>query len=84
MLSGVCEQHVLEAGMYSSIKVNVCVVTGGLTDRVTLQELLKAFVTYHRFISFSMYCGGFVGFVFSLVKKHYLKQFTLVSITSEI
>ncbi|KAK2163087.1 hypothetical protein NP493_1485g00037 [Ridgeia piscesae] len=40
-------------------------------------ELLKAFVTYHRFISFSMYCGGFVGFVFSLVKKHYLKQFTL-------
>lgn len=25
-----------------------------------------------------MYVAGFVGFVFSLVKKHYLKQFTLV------
>ncbi|XP_046325894.1 phosphatidate cytidylyltransferase, photoreceptor-specific-like [Haliotis rufescens] len=40
-------------------------------------EFLSAFVTYHRFISFSLYVAGFVGFVFSLVKKHYLKQFTL-------
>ncbi|XP_041363199.1 phosphatidate cytidylyltransferase 2-like [Gigantopelta aegis] len=35
------------------------------------------FVSYHRFISFSLYVGGIVAFVFSLVKKHYLKQFTL-------
>ena len=35
-------------------------------------------MTYHRFISFSLYTAGLVGFVCSLVKKHYLKQFTLV------
>ena len=44
-----------------------------------LQELMAPFVTYHRFLSFSFYMGGVVGFVLSLVKKHYLKQFTLVS-----
>ena len=37
-------------------------------------------MTYHRFISFSLYVAGFVAFVFSLVKKHYLKQFTLVGL----
>ncbi|XP_064632191.1 phosphatidate cytidylyltransferase, photoreceptor-specific-like isoform X2 [Lineus longissimus] len=41
------------------------------------QAILSPFVTYHRFISFCLYCGGVVGFVLSLVKKHYLKQFTL-------
>ncbi|RUS73127.1 hypothetical protein EGW08_019107 [Elysia chlorotica] len=41
------------------------------------QDFLWPFVTYHRFISFSMYTAGLVGFVCSLVKKHYLKQFTL-------
>lgn len=40
-------------------------------------NFLRFFVTYHRFISFSMYVAGFVAFVCSLVKKHYLKQFTL-------
>ncbi|KAK2161212.1 hypothetical protein LSH36_120g16054 [Paralvinella palmiformis] len=40
-------------------------------------EFALPFVTYHRFISFALYCSGLVGFVFSLVKKHYLKQFTL-------
>lgn len=40
-------------------------------------EFALPFVTYHRFISFALYCGGLVAFVFSLVKKHYLKQFTL-------
>lgn len=40
-------------------------------------EFLNPFVTYHRFISFSLYVGGLILFVFSLVKKHYLKQFTL-------
>lgn len=43
------------------------------------QDFLHPFVTYHRFISFALYTGGIVGFVCSLVKKHYLKQFTLVS-----
>ncbi|PVD37755.1 hypothetical protein C0Q70_00356 [Pomacea canaliculata] len=42
-------------------------------------DVLRPFATYHRFISFSLYVAGFVGFVFSLVKKHYLKQFTLLS-----
>ncbi|CAH1793897.1 unnamed protein product [Owenia fusiformis] len=42
-----------------------------------LQHFMQPFVTYHRFISFSLYVAGFVGFVFSLVKKHYLQQFTL-------
>lgn len=40
-------------------------------------EFLAPFVTYHRFISFALYVSGFVAFVCSLVKKHYLKQFTL-------
>ncbi|CAD5119705.1 DgyrCDS8296 [Dimorphilus gyrociliatus] len=40
-------------------------------------DFIKPFVTYHRFISFSLYVSGFVGFVLSLVKTHYLKQFTL-------
>lgn len=40
-------------------------------------EFLRPLVSYHRFISFSLYVAGFVGFVFSLKKKHYLKQFTL-------
>ncbi|XP_064595209.1 phosphatidate cytidylyltransferase 2-like [Liolophura sinensis] len=41
------------------------------------QEFMHPFVVYHRFISFSLYVAGLVGFVMSLVKKHYLKQFTL-------
>lgn len=47
--------------------------------KLYLQDFLRPFVLYHRFISFSLYIAGFVAFVFSLVKKHYLKQFTLVS-----
>lgn len=45
------------------------------------RDFLRPFVTYHRFISFSLYVAGFVAFVFSLVKKHYLKQFTLFGYT---
>ncbi|PAA49723.1 hypothetical protein BOX15_Mlig023673g2, partial [Macrostomum lignano] len=41
------------------------------------KQFLEPLLTYHRLISFSLYCGGIVGFVVSLVKKHYLKQFTL-------
>lgn len=36
---------------------------------------------YHRFISFCLYCGGFVWFVLSLVKKYYMKQFSLFAWT---
>ncbi|PAA76614.1 hypothetical protein BOX15_Mlig030952g3 [Macrostomum lignano] len=47
--------------------------------RILLQrdQFLQPLLTYHRFISFCLYCGGIVGFVVSLVKKHYLQQFTL-------
>jgi len=40
-------------------------------------EFMQPLVTYHRFISFTMYVTGFVLFVLSLKKRHYLKQFTL-------
>ena len=43
-----------------------------------VQEILNPLVTYHRFISFSLYVAGLCGFVFSLRKKNYLKQFTMV------
>lgn len=47
--------------------------------RILLQrdQFLQPLLTYHRFISFCLYCGGIVGFVVSLIKKHYLQQFTL-------
>ncbi|XP_017784717.1 PREDICTED: phosphatidate cytidylyltransferase, photoreceptor-specific [Nicrophorus vespilloides] len=44
-------------------------------------DFLRALVTYHRFISFCLYCGGFVWFVLSLVKKYYMKQFSLFAWT---
>jgi phosphatidate cytidylyltransferase len=44
-------------------------------------NFLMAFITYHRFISFSLYLAGFVAFVLSLKKTYYLKQFTLFGYT---
>lgn len=44
-------------------------------------EYLKFLVTYHRFISFCLYVSGFVWFVLSLVKKYYMKQFSLFAWT---
>jgi phosphatidate cytidylyltransferase len=44
-------------------------------------DFLRGLVTYHRFISFCLYCGGFVWFVLSLVKKYYMKQFSLFAWT---
>jgi phosphatidate cytidylyltransferase len=44
-------------------------------------DFLKFFVVYHRLISFSLYTAGFVGFVLSLKKTYYLKQFTLFGYT---
>jgi phosphatidate cytidylyltransferase len=45
-------------------------------------DFLAPFVTYHRFISFSLYTAGFVGFVLTLKKTYYLKQFTLFGYTN--
>lgn len=44
-------------------------------------EYLRFLVTYHRFLSFTLYCIGFVWFVLSLVKKYYMKQFSLFAWT---
>ena len=44
-------------------------------------DFLSWFVTYHRFISFSLYTAGFVFFVLTLKKTYYLKQFTLFGYT---
>lgn len=38
---------------------------------------LLPFATNHRFISFTLYCIGFVGFVASLKKHHLKRQFSL-------
>lgn len=43
-----------------------------------LQEFLKFLVVHHRFISFALYILGFVWFVLSLVKRYYMRQFSLV------
>ncbi|XP_070545054.1 phosphatidate cytidylyltransferase 1-like [Ptychodera flava] len=40
-------------------------------------EFLQPIADYHRFISFTLYIIGFCCFVLSLVKQHYLVQFTL-------
>ncbi len=45
-------------------------------------DFLAPFVQYHRFISFSLYTAGFVGFVLTLKKTYYLKQFTLFGYTN--
>ena len=44
-------------------------------------DFLMVLVTYHRFISFSLYTVGFVTFVLTLKKTYYLKQFTLFGYT---
>merc|ERR1712110_1090148 len=44
-------------------------------------DFLPVLVKYHRLISFSMYIIGFVWFVLSLVKKYYLRQFSLFAWT---
>nr|CAD7256175.1 unnamed protein product [Timema shepardi] len=44
-------------------------------------DYLRALITYHRFFSFCLYIVGFVWFVLSLVKKYYMKQFSLFAWT---
>jgi len=51
---------------------------GVLINRI---DFLPFLVKYHRFISFAMYIVGFVWFVLSLVKKYYLRQFSLFAWT---
>jgi hypothetical protein len=41
-------------------------------------EFLQALVTHHRLISYCMYMAGFVWFVLTLKRRHYMRQFTLV------
>jgi len=48
---------------------------------VSRANFLTFLVRYHRFISFSMYCIGFVWFVLSLVKRYYMRQFSLFAWT---
>ncbi|XP_033122325.1 phosphatidate cytidylyltransferase 1-like [Anneissia japonica] len=40
-------------------------------------EMLQFLIDYYRIISFMLYIFGFIFFVLSLVKNHYLVQFTL-------
>jgi phosphatidate cytidylyltransferase len=44
-------------------------------------DFLPSLVRYHRLISFMMYMLGFVWFVLSLVKRYYLRQFSLFAWT---
>jgi len=44
-------------------------------------DFLPFLVQYHRLISFAMYILGFVWFVLSLVKRYYLRQFSLFAWT---
>ncbi|XP_053676964.1 phosphatidate cytidylyltransferase, photoreceptor-specific [Anopheles nili] len=48
---------------------------------VSRVDSLRFLVKYHRFLSFCLYCIGFVWFVLSLVKKYYMKQFSLFAWT---
>uniref|UniRef100_A0AC35UD62 Phosphatidate cytidylyltransferase n=1 Tax=Rhabditophanes sp. KR3021 TaxID=114890 RepID=A0AC35UD62_9BILA len=45
------------------------------------EQFLRFLVDYHRFISFLLYCIGFVWFVLSLKKGYYLRQFSLFAWT---
>ncbi|XP_063241947.1 phosphatidate cytidylyltransferase, photoreceptor-specific-like [Bacillus rossius redtenbacheri] len=49
-----------------------------LINRVNYLQFL---VVHHRFISFFLYLIGFIWFVLSLVKKYYMKQFSLFAWT---
>ncbi|XP_039437028.1 phosphatidate cytidylyltransferase, photoreceptor-specific [Culex pipiens pallens] len=44
-------------------------------------DSLRFLVKYHRFLSFCLYIIGFVWFVLSLVKRYYMKQFSLFAWT---
>uniref|UniRef100_A0A6M2CZC9 Phosphatidate cytidylyltransferase n=1 Tax=Rhipicephalus microplus TaxID=6941 RepID=A0A6M2CZC9_RHIMP len=48
---------------------------------ISRTDSLKPLVRYHRFISFCLYLLGFIWFVLSLVKKYYMRQFSLFAWT---
>merc|ERR1712156_177560 len=48
---------------------------------ISKTDFLPLLIRYHRFISFTMYVLGFVWFVLSLVKKYYMRQFSLFAWT---
>ncbi|GLG99506.1 Phosphatidate cytidylyltransferase [Gryllus bimaculatus] len=48
---------------------------------ISRTDYLRVLITYHRFISFCLYLVGFIWFVLSLVKKYYMKQFSLFAWT---
>ncbi|XP_050433050.1 phosphatidate cytidylyltransferase, photoreceptor-specific isoform X2 [Adelges cooleyi] len=48
---------------------------------VNRTENMKMLINYHRFVSFSLYIAGLVWFVLSLVRKYYMKQFSLFAWT---
>ncbi|XP_068703938.1 phosphatidate cytidylyltransferase 1-like [Montipora capricornis] len=45
------------------------------------EEVVKAYITYHRLISYLLYLIGLILFVFSLKKDHYKVQFSLFAWT---
>ena len=51
-----------------------------LMFQILWKNFMRPLVTYHRFISFCLYLVGFVWFVLSLVKRYYMRQFSLVLI----
>ncbi|KAI7688432.1 Phosphatidate cytidylyltransferase [Sarcoptes scabiei] len=44
-------------------------------------NILRPLILYHRFFSFTLYVIGFIWFVLSLVKRYYLRQFSLFAWT---
>uniref|UniRef100_A0A0N4Z6H4 Phosphatidate cytidylyltransferase n=1 Tax=Parastrongyloides trichosuri TaxID=131310 RepID=A0A0N4Z6H4_PARTI len=48
---------------------------------IQTDKLPSFLVDYHRFVSFCLYCIGFVWFVLSLRKGYYLRQFSLFAWT---
>jgi phosphatidate cytidylyltransferase len=48
---------------------------------ISKSNILQSLVVYHRMIAFLLHTSGFVGFVISLKKTYYLKQFTLFGYT---
>uniref|UniRef100_A0A0K0EYD5 Phosphatidate cytidylyltransferase n=1 Tax=Strongyloides venezuelensis TaxID=75913 RepID=A0A0K0EYD5_STRVS len=48
---------------------------------IQIDKLPSFLVGYHRFVSFCLYCIGFIWFVLSLRKGYYLRQFSLFAWT---
>ncbi|KAI3378599.1 hypothetical protein SNEBB_004330 [Seison nebaliae] len=66
--------YFLAASNYYFYGENVISHFGQLLNR---NEFMQPLVTYHRFIAFMVYLAGFVFFVLTLHRKHYLTQFLM-------